>query len=107
MNLEEALRMSACRTNLGSLCADYDMTAVAALPNLYLALFENLCGFYVIEQSAVAFLVVLFNLGYKSELLSELVKALLLGCLCEALIHISPLVILSVAVFKNSAAICS
>ena len=43
-----ALRMITYGTYIGSLCAYYDMTAVAALPYLDLALFKYLCGFYVL-----------------------------------------------------------
>ena len=43
-----ALRMITYGAYIGSLCAYYDMTAVAALPHLDLALFKYLCGFYVL-----------------------------------------------------------
>lgn len=43
-----ALRMITYGTYIGSLCADYYMTAVTALPYLDLALFKYLCGFYVL-----------------------------------------------------------
>ncbi len=49
VDFKEALRMSAYWANLGSFCADNDMSAVSAFPNLDLALFEYLSCFYIIE----------------------------------------------------------
>ena len=44
---EVALGMSTNGAELGSFCSYNDVSAVAAFPNLNLALFEYLCGFNV------------------------------------------------------------
>ena len=41
--------MSTGGTYIGSLSADYDVTTVAAFPNLDFALLEDLCGLYVMK----------------------------------------------------------
>ena len=47
------------------------------------------------QQCAIALLVMLFNRGYEAETVSELREALFLCGLREALIHIGPLVVLT------------
>ena len=69
------------------------MTAVAAFPNLYFALFKYLCGFDIFKQCTVSFLVVLFYLCHCSEFCGEFRKALLFGSFCKACVHIRPFVI--------------
>ena len=64
---------------LGSLGADDDMTAVAAFPNLDLALLEHLRGLEIVEERAIPRLMLLFDGGYAAELLGQLGEALLLG----------------------------
>ena len=49
VNLEVSLWMSACWADLRSLCANYDVTTVAALPYLHLALLEHLSSLDVLE----------------------------------------------------------
>ena len=111
-NFEKALRVGADGADLGRLGADDDVSAVAAFPDLYLALFEYLRGFEVVEQRAVALLMVLFDGGDHAELDRERVKALFLGGLGKALVHSSLSQSLACsfslsAVFKKSADICS
>ena len=67
--------------------------AVAAFPHLDLALREYLGHLHIVEQGAVALLVMLFNGGHKAELGGQLREALLVGGLREALVHIGPLVV--------------
>ena len=88
--------MCASRANLRSLGADNDVSAVAAFPNLYLALLEHFLGLDVLEKCAIALFVTLLDSSYEAELLSENVESFLVGGLCETVIHISPLIIFSV-----------
>ena len=78
---------------LGSLGAYHEMAAVAALPHLDLALGEDLGGFHILQQSAVALLVMLFNGGDQAELGSQLGETLLLGGLGETGVHVGPLIV--------------
>lgn len=71
---EVALRVIANRANFRSFRAYYDMTAISAFPNLDLALFEYLRCFNVVEQCAVSFFVVFFNLANGSKLSSQFRK---------------------------------
>ena len=87
--------MSAYRTYFRSFCAYYDVTAVAALPNLNLALFKNSGGFNILKQGAIALLTMLFNSSYHTEFFSQLGEAFLLSCFCKAVIHIRPLIVLA------------
>ena len=63
-----ALGMVAGGADLGSLCADDDMPAVAALPDLDLALRENFSRLDIVQQGAIALLVVLLDCGDQAEL---------------------------------------
>ena len=90
-----ALRMVAGGADLGSLCADDDVPAVAALPDLDFALRENLGRLDIVQQCAVALLMVLLNGGDEAELLRELMEALFIGSLGKAVVHIRPLVVLA------------
>ena len=69
--------MIANRANFRSFRAYYDMTAISAFPNLDLALFEYLRCFNVVEQCAISFFVVFFNLANGSELSSQFREAFL------------------------------
>jgi len=73
------------------------MTAVAALPHLDLALGKDFRHFHIVQQSTVALLMMLFNGGYQAEALCQLVKALLIGGLGKAVVHIRPLVVLALS----------
>ena len=96
MDFKEALRMITSRTNIGSLCADDDMTAVAALLYLDLALFKYLSSFNIVEQCTVSFLMMFFDCRNKFEFCRELGESFFLGSFGKALVHIGPLVVLTV-----------
>ena len=61
VDLEVALGMSAGGADLRSGSSYHDMSAVAALPNLDLALLEYLSGLNVVKKRAVSLLVMLLN----------------------------------------------
>ncbi len=90
-----ALRMSANGADFRRLSAHYDMAAVAAFPNLDLALGKDGGRLHVFEQSAVSLLMMLFDCGYHAEFMRELVEALLLRSFGKAFLHICPLVVLA------------
>ena len=85
--------MSACRANFRRLGAYHQVTAVAAFPDLYFALFEDCGGFHVLQQSAVAFFVVLFDGSNHAELGGQFREAFLFGSFGEAFIHVGPFVV--------------
>ena len=85
--------MIAGGTDLGGLCADSDVAAVAAFPDLDFALFEHLRCLQIVQQCAVALFVVLFDLRDEAEALCQLREALFLGSLGKVLIHIRPFVV--------------
>ena len=88
--------MSADRTDLRSLGSDADVTAVAALPDLDLTLLKALLGLYVLQEGSVALLMMLLNCTDHAELGGKGLESLSLSCLCKALVHVSPLEVLSV-----------
>ena len=94
--------MVAGGADLRRLRADDDVPAVAALPDLDLALFKDLRRLQIVQQGAVALLMVLLDLGDQAEALRQLREALFLGGLGEVACSFS-----FSAVFRNSAAICS
>ena len=59
--------MRADRTYLRRCGAYNDVSAVAALPHLDIALFEHLSCLNIVQQRAVALLMLLFNGAYKAE----------------------------------------
>ena len=61
---------------LGSLLADDDMATVGALPDDVAIFREDALAPDVVEQLAIALLVLLLNLGHTLELLGNLVEAL-------------------------------
>ena len=79
--------MGAHGADVGGLRAHDDVAAVAAFPHLDLALFEHLRGLHVVQQRAVALLVVLFDGANLAELLGQLREALFLGRLAFLLRH--------------------
>ena len=85
--------MGAGGAYLRRLYAYYYMAAVAALPNLYFALFKNGGGLNIVQQRPVSFLVALFYCCDQPELHRKLCKAFLLRCFGELLIHIGPFVV--------------
>ena len=89
--------MIAGRADLWRFLTDHNMTAVAALPQLDLALGKDLRHLHIAQQGAVALLMVLFNGGDQAETLGKLVEALLVSSLGKAVIHIRPLVVLALS----------
>ena len=71
--------MGAGRANLRRFGTHHDMSAVPALPDLDLALFEDLLGLHVFQKSPVALLVVLLDLTNGTEFGGQLREALGLG----------------------------
>ena len=84
VNLEVSLRMGTDGADFRRGSADHDMAAVPALPDLDLALPEDLLGLHVFQKGPVALLVVLLNLTDRPKFRSQLRKALCLGGLGEA-----------------------
>ena len=95
VNFKVALGMAAGGANLGCLLTHNDVTAVAALPHLDLALGKDLRHLHIVQQGTVALLTVLFNGSDQAEALGQLVEALLVGGFGEAVVHIRPLVVLT------------
>ena len=87
--------MVAGRADLRGLLADDDVSTVSALPDLDLALREDLGHLDVVQQCAIALLMMLLDRSDEAETLSELREALFLCGLREALVHIGPLVVLA------------
>ena len=63
VNFKIALGMVAGRADLRRFLTDHNVTAVAALPHLDLALGEDLRHLHIVQQGTVALLVMLFNGG--------------------------------------------
>ena len=90
MQLKETSRMLANRANSWRSGTYYDMSAVAAFPDLYFTAFENLLGFYIVEQLSVTFFVSLFNGTYLTEAFCQIVEAFFVGFFSHTVIHIGP-----------------
>ena len=71
--------MVANRAHFGSLLANHDMTAVAALPNHLLVAGENETAFNVGQKLSVTLLVMLLYLTDHGEKRRNMVKTLFLG----------------------------
>ena len=76
--------MDAGGADLGGLGAHDDVAAVTALPDLDLALLEDLSGLHVLQQGTVALLMMLLDGGDQAELGGKSLEAFLLGGLGEA-----------------------
>ena len=88
MNFKISLRVFTNRANLRSLRTYNDMSALATLPNSYLALSKYLLCLYVVQQRTITLLMTLLNSCYATELLCQLIEAFgicLLGHGCIAL----------------------
>ena len=94
-NLKVGLRMLADGTHVGSLGANHQMTAVAALPNGNTALFKDCLGLHILQQCAVTLFVGLLDSSNPTELLGKIVEAFLVSFLRHPVIHIRPLGILA------------
>ena len=73
VNLEVCLRMEADGTDVGGFGADDDVAAVAAFPDADTRFAEHLGSLDVAQQGTVAFLVVLLDGCYATELLCQFV----------------------------------
>ena len=94
--LKIALGMSAGGAYFRGLCADDDVSAVAALPHLYFALLKHCRCLHVFQQGAVSLLMVLFDGAHQAEFGGKLRKSLLFCRLGEILIHVGPLIVFAV-----------
>ena len=92
--------MRACRADLRRFRAHNNVSAIAAFPDLDLALGKNLGGFHVVKQRTVALLMVFFDRGDKAEFVRELMEAFLIGGLGKTVLHVRPLVILALGGVK-------
>ena len=70
VDFEVALRMSASGAHFGSISANNDVSAVAAFPNLNLALCENFGKLNVLEECTVSFFVMTLDSSNETELYS-------------------------------------
>ena len=93
--------MLAYGANLGCSSTDNHVSAVTALPNGYTALLEYCLLLYVVQKCAVSLLVSLLDSSNSAELCSELGKALFLSVLGKAVVHIGPLVVLTLSGVKK------
>ena len=87
--------MGADGAHAGGFLAHMDVTAVAALPDVLVAALEDHAVFQVLQQGAVALLVLLLDLAHALEQEGQLGKALLPGGLGHLLIHGGPFLILA------------
>ena len=94
-NLKVGLRMLADGTHVGSLGANHQMTAVAALPHGDAALLKDSLGLHILQQCAVTLFVGLLDSSNPTELLGKIVEAFLVSFLRHSVIHIRPLGILA------------
>ena len=75
MDLKVTLRMIAGRTYLWSTHSNHNMTAVAAFPNLYLALCKYLCQLYIFKQCSVTLFMMFLNLCNQPKFSGQLRKS--------------------------------
>ena len=97
VNFKEALGVQAGGTHLRGGSAHYNVTAVAALPHLDLALFKDLSRLHIVQQGTIALLVALLDGGYQTELGGKLREPLLFGGFGKAVVHIGPLVVFTLS----------
>src|SRR5574344_1093264 len=87
--------MSTNWADFRSLLSNYDMSAVAALPDSVTLTREHETVLNVFQQFKVTLLMMALYLSHTTHLGSDLNESLLFGFLCHAVIHISPLVVLT------------
>ena len=83
------------RTYLRCLDADNDMAAVSAFPDFNVALRENLFCFYIVQERAVSFFMVLFDFTDQTEFCRQLREALSLSCLGKAFLQVGPFIVIT------------
>ena len=96
-NLEVGLRMLTDGAYLRRFGAYNDMATVAAFPHGDAALFKDSLGFHILQQCAVALLVCLLNGTDPTELLCQIMEALLVGLTGHAVVHIRPFGVLTLS----------
>ena len=79
MDFEIALRVGAGGADFRRGGAHDDVAAIAAFPHLHFALGEDLGGFHIAQQRAIAFLMVLFDGGDQAEFGRQFREALFFG----------------------------
>ena len=97
--------MIANGADIRRLSSNYDMTAVTALPNLDLALGKYFLHLNILEERTVSLFVMLLDLTDCTELSCEFRESFSLSCLGEILIHVCPLIVLTVS--SSLEVICS
>ena len=106
-DLKESLGMGADGAHLGSLGAYDDVSAVAALPYLDVALLEYFLHFYVFQQGTIALLMALLDGADHTELCRQLGEALFFSGLGKSCVHIGPLKVFALSrgfkVFRGAA----
>lgn len=100
-DLEEGLRMRADRAYLRGFFAEFDVSAVTADPQLVTVTAEYDRILDVVEQLAVAFLMVTFYLSHFAHLFCDLRESLFIGGLCHLGVHICPLVVFSIGCVRQ------
>lgn len=91
LNLKKCLGMGADGAELRGLLADQNMAAVAARPDCDAALTEHLLGLHIVQQRAVAILMMAFHLADHPEFGGQFRKPLFFGGFGEAFIQIGPI----------------
>ena len=95
LELEVALGVVTDGADRGSFLADDDVAAVGALPDAVALAGEHDGVLDVLEELAVALLVLFLDLAHHAELGSNLLEALFLRFLGHAGVHVRPLVVLA------------
>lgn len=95
LDLEEAFLVVAYRTHLGSLLAYDDASAVAADPDCVAVAGEFDSLLDVLEQLAVTLLMMTLYLADSAEFACDFGEALLVGLACHTIVHVGPLVVLT------------
>lgn len=85
--------MGADWTNFRSGLSDNDVSAVGALPYGISLAAEHDFVFNVLEQFAVAFLMVFLDGSHHFEFCCDSFKALFAGSLCKSGIHVGPFIV--------------
>ena len=93
--LKVGLGMIAGGADLGGLIANVQVTTVEALPNLNALALKYLARLDALGKLKITLFVSLLDVGNKTELGRDLGKALLVGRLGKAGIHVGPLVVLT------------
>src|SRR5574344_1921521 len=88
--------MVAYRTYLRCFRSHYNVSAVTAFPNLNLTLFKYLSCFNIVKKCTISLFMMLLDCINSSELSCKLRKSFFFGCLSKAVVHICPLVLLTI-----------